>query len=66
MIIPENILLEIRIRMESLITRRLGMLAENQLRAINELSPAYDGNAFAVLEDKFNEQYEKLIRLGDQ
>lgn len=64
--ISEQILLEFKIKLESLITERESMIATNQGRLANGLSIAYDEPAFYQLQCKFDEQYIKLIKLGEK
>lgn len=63
--LTEQHLLEIKIKIESLITQREGMIAFNQ-GLIGMDSMKYNEDAFLQLRAQFDLLYENLVRLGEQ
>jgi hypothetical protein len=48
-----------RIRLEELVTRREGMIAENKFREYLGQSPAYVEDSFAILADEMRQLAER-------
>ncbi len=66
MILSEQYLLEIRINLEELITRREGFIALNTERLRNGYAPGYSDTAFGSLETEMRILREQLIHLGEK
>ena len=64
--ISEQQLLEIEIKMNSLITKREGMLVANQDKFSEKGMLAYNEEDFNNLRAEFDEQYNTLVRLGEK
>ena len=60
----EKLALNIRLRMEALITEREMMIWENQQRVHRGESMAYDAPAFSPLTNRFTKLWEELMHNG--
>jgi hypothetical protein len=49
----------LKIRIEELVTRREGMIAENKFREYLSQSPAYTEDSFAILADEMRQLIER-------
>ena len=63
--LSEANILEIRIRMEALICRRAGMIAENAQRERMGYPILYGPVTFSNLEDEFTDLANTLVRLTE-
>jgi len=64
--LSEQQLLELRCRLEKLITEREGMIAENDCRKVQGLSLAYGDDALEKVRKQFEELENQISWLGEK
>lgn len=65
MLISEQMLLELRIELEELITEREGMIAENLEREAIKSAPAFSKSSFDIIARQLQLLREKLITIAE-